>query len=100
MIYAQFWYKGLSGDLIPACGSDSVLRIDGRLSVARQHAAARARLAEPFFARKFNAYTLHQGESFTRSRCLMALPASLHGLVDTEEVSDAYLERGRVAPWA
>lgn len=75
MIYAQFWHKGTDDLLRPACGSDSVLPIDGRYGRARQHDTARARLREVFYARKFDAYTLHAGESFSRSRCLMSLPA-------------------------
>lgn len=101
MIYAQFWHKGVSGKLTPACGSDSVLIIDGRLGVARQHKAARDRLKQDFYARKYTAYTLHAGRSFTDSRCLMSLPALPEsGIVALEDVSPAYIERGRVAAHA
>lgn len=100
MIYAQFWHRGTSGRLIPACGSDSVLLIDGRFGPARQVRVARERLAA-LAVRGYEAYTLHVGANFTRSRPLVSLPFTAGGEpVSAGDVSPAYLERGRVAAWA
>lgn len=97
MIYAQFWHKGTSGKLIPACGSDSVLIIDGRYGAPRQHAAAKARLAEPFFARKYDAYTLHAGAMFSGARCLMSRPFTANGTpIALDDISDTYQSNGRL----
>lgn len=98
MIYAQFWHRGTHGLLIPACGSDSVLPIDGRFGTARQHAVARERLSHPFFAAKFEAYSIHAGPSFSRSRPLQSLPATARGMVRPDDVSPEYLDsRARLA---
>lgn len=92
MIYAQFWHKGTDNLLRPACGSDSVLLIDGRYGSWRQHETAQARLRQSFYARKFDAYTLHVGGSFSRSRCLSALPITpLSGAVDPATVNPEFM---------
>lgn len=99
MIYAQFWHAGLSGKLIPACGSDSVLPMDGRLNMGSIHARARARLAEPFFARKFAAFTIHRGESYSRSRPVSAAAFDSDGrAIPASDISPAYLVGDRIAP--
>ena len=39
--YIEFWHKGvMTGDLIPACGSDSIAYLDARLSLEHQKAHA------------------------------------------------------------
>jgi hypothetical protein len=50
--------------LIPACGSDAVLVIDGRWGEARAVAYAR----EVCLKRGWRGFTMNAGESFTRSR--------------------------------
>lgn len=78
MQFAEFYHpstgwngKDFSGPvtLIPACGSDSVLVIDGRFSRARANAEAR----RVCLARGWNGYTLNAGETFTRSRVIQPL---------------------------
>lgn len=73
MRFAEFYHdstgwngRDFSGPvkLIPACGSDSVAILDGRLSSA--NAAAHAR--DICRKRGFKGFTLHAGSSFTRSR--------------------------------
>jgi len=97
MIYAQFWHKGTDGLLRPACGSDSVLPIDGRFSAIRQHEAACARLRESFFARKFDAYTLHQGQSFSRNTCNTIRPMQVNGeAIHIDRISRDFVRNGRV----
>ena len=78
MIYAEFYhnstgyvpgsipprYDAASVRLIPACGSDSVALLDGRL--AMRNAAAIAR--EICRKRGRLGFTINRGESFTRSR--------------------------------
>ena len=73
MIFAEFYHestgwngKDFSGPvkLIPACGSDSVLILDGRFNARNQAAEARKVCS----VRKFKGFTLNQGETFNRSR--------------------------------
>lgn len=73
MRFAEFYHpstgwngKDFSGPatLIPACGSDSVLVIDGRWSESRAIAEAR-RICK---LRGRNGFTMNAGETFTRSR--------------------------------
>lgn len=73
MIFAQFFHdstgwngRDFSGpvSLIPACGSDSVLLIDGRFS--RANAAAYARKIAA--ARGWKGFTLNAGDSFSQAR--------------------------------
>ena len=78
MIYAEFYHIStgyVAGTIppqfsdtarkpIPACGSDSVLKIDGRLN-----AYNRVRVASDVcLKRGYLGFTLNAGESFTRSR--------------------------------
>lgn len=97
MIYAQFWHRGTTGKLIPACGSDSILHLDGRLNETSRHDRALNLMAQPFYARKFEAFTIHKGESYSRSRPLSKLPVNHSGHVSANEVSEAYLINGRVS---
>lgn len=73
MIYAEFHHpstgwngKDFSGPvvLIPACGSDSVRVLDGRWRRDRIIAEARRTCT----ARGYNGFSLHAGETFTRSQ--------------------------------
>ena len=73
MRFAQFYHPstGRNGRdctglvaLIPACGSDSILYIDGRLSDANAKRVAR----ETCEKRGFNAFTLHAGASLLSER--------------------------------
>jgi len=72
MIFAEFYhlstgypsYTAKDIKPIPACGSDSVLVIDGRLSRDNMHYAA----IERCISRGYIGYTLNSGESFTRGR--------------------------------
>ena len=54
---------------IEACGSDSVCILDGRYRIARCVAVARAECKR----RGFVGFTIMQGETFSRSRCLREL---------------------------
>jgi len=97
MIYAQFWHKGTDGLLRPACGSDSVLPIDGRFSAFRQHETACARLREPFFKRKYDAYTLHRGESYSRNTCTTIRPMGTDGNpIHIDRINRDFARNGRV----
>lgn len=78
MKYAQFFQMStgyVSGTIppefrtdakkpIPACGSDSVFRLDGRFNLATQADAARAECKR----RGFVGFTLNAGERYTTSR--------------------------------
>ena len=77
MIYAQFWHNStgyIAGTTppqyspahvkpIPACGSDAVFILDGRLSRANMAAKARAICK----ARGFIGFNLERGPAFSRS---------------------------------
>lgn len=78
MIFAEFYHEstGWNGrdfsgpvKLVPACGSDSVAVIDGRLGPARRNALAR----DICRARGFKGFTINSGESFTRSQSIRHL---------------------------
>ena len=78
MIYAEFYHLStgyVDGTIppvflasarkpIPACGTDSVLKLDGRFSRATMARVA----AEVCRQRGFIGFTLNAGETFTRSR--------------------------------
>lgn len=72
MQWAEFYHMGLSGKLIPACGSDAVYRFDGRIGPARQREEAVA------YGRKrgYLAYSLHHGPRYTDAR-----PVGIAGII-------------------
>jgi hypothetical protein len=86
MRYAQFFVMstGYVPDSIPprfnaanvvpieACGSDGVHILDGRYGLARCANVARAECKR----RGFAGFTIMQGETFSRSRCLRELEVS------------------------
>lgn len=63
MIYAQFYDYNLAGELDEAMGDRSVVVIDARLSSANIGAIAKYECEK----RKFAAWRIFKGESFTRS---------------------------------
>ena len=83
MIFAEFWHNSTgyvagtippqyspdSVKLIPACGSDSVAVLDGRLGPARRIEEARAICKK----RGFLGFSIHAGESFSRSSTIRNL---------------------------
>ena len=38
--YAEFYYRNWRGNVLPVCGSDGVLPIDGRVSLENAHGIA------------------------------------------------------------
>lgn len=100
MIFAEYWHYGLDGKLRPACGSDSVVTIDGRFGIQRQHAYAREhykriKAVQPHYA----GYVLRSGASYSDSRPLHGLPGVLtngHTPFAPEEVSPDFIRNGRV----
>lgn len=94
MIYARAWHNGTDGKLRPACGSDSVMHIDGRFGTARQHSEARRLLDR---RSHYVAYTIHKGASYSNSRCTMSLPSTGRGVVDAADISPEFIHNGRVA---
>ena len=70
MIYAQFYQKSaISNEIIEASGDRSVIIIDGRLSSENIGIIA-ARECEK---RKYLAWAIFKGESFTRSKRISQL---------------------------
>jgi len=78
MRFAEFYHastgwngRDFSGPvtLIPACGSDSVLPIDGRWSERRAIEHAR----EVCIKRGWRGFTMNAGDSYTRSRVVRPL---------------------------
>lgn len=70
MIYAQFWQMSVAGywnnntsSPVEGCGDRSVIILDGRNNVETHHEIARAECVK----RGYIGYSLHRGESFTRS---------------------------------
>lgn len=70
MIYAQFWMMSAPGywnnhksTPVEACGDRGVVILDGRNSRVTHHEIAKAECAK----RGYVGYSLHAGESFTRS---------------------------------
>lgn len=64
MKFATFYVKGTTGKPTRACGSDSVLIIDGRFGLPRTLKRVRDWCKN---YPKFIGFTLDSGESFTRS---------------------------------
>lgn len=70
MIYAQFYQKSaISDEIIEVCGDRSVVIIDGRLSSENIGKIA----AECCKQRKYLAWAIFKGESFTRSKRISQL---------------------------
>jgi hypothetical protein len=78
-VFAEFYHDstGWNGQdfsgpvkLIPACGSDSVLRLDGRYGLPRLHATARryGQNLNASLGKGYRGYTLNAGESYSRAR--------------------------------
>ncbi len=66
MTYVQFYQRGvITGNLIPACGSDSVEKLDGRQTVHNLHVDAKERTTA--HARKHPAYRLFRGRTYSQS---------------------------------
>lgn len=70
MIFAQFWQMPVAGpwnndksEPIEACGDRAVIILDGRSSLETHKEIAEITCRQ----RGFIGYTLHKGESFTRS---------------------------------
>ncbi len=61
--------------LIPACGSDSVMRCDGRWSLSRCASEARAHMAKlnSGLRKGYRGFTINTGRSYTDSRTIRAL---------------------------
>ena len=76
MIYAEFynlstgWPSYTERDIkpIPACGSDSVLILDGRLSL--HNMINEAQRVIKMRGNKHCGFTINKGESFSRSRAI------------------------------
>jgi hypothetical protein len=71
MIYAQFWqmsvahqWNNFTSAPIEACGDRAVIILDGRNSMATHREIAKVECTK----RGYIGYTLHKGESFTRSK--------------------------------
>ena len=79
MQYTEFYQYGFgtnAGKLFPACGSDSVLKFDGRWGLDRCAAEARRHMAALNRGIKRGAYkgfTINAGRSFTDSRIIRKL---------------------------
>ena len=64
MLYAQFYQKSaISDSLVEACGDRSVIILDGRYSPQTNGEIAAREAAK----RGYLAWSIHRGESFTRS---------------------------------
>lgn len=64
MIYTQFYSKSaISNDLIESCGDRSVIILDGREKASSHHAISKSECIK----RKYLAYALFRGDSFSRS---------------------------------
>lgn len=71
MKYIQFWHKPVerfSDSPVEACGDRSVIIVDGRWSIDRITELAKVECQK----RKYYGFSIHQGESFTRSRVIKA----------------------------
>jgi hypothetical protein len=81
MIYAQFYHKGMiTGKLIEAVGDRGVIILDGRNSRSTHRVIA----AEECIKRKYAGYSLHHGESFTRSHLIEPfVPSQIWKIKDT-----------------
>jgi len=66
MIYAQFYDKKLDGKIDHALGDRAVVVLDGRCSVASNRWVAYTECRK----RGYLGYSLHAGDSFTRSKQL------------------------------
>ena len=62
--YAEFFQVNLAGEIAPACGSDSIIRLDGRNSRYNQEMLAE----EECRRRKFVAWRLIRGESLLKAQ--------------------------------
>jgi hypothetical protein len=62
--YAEFFQVNLTGELAPACGDRSVIRLDGRNSRFNQEKLAE----EECRKRKYVAWRLIKGESLLRAK--------------------------------
>jgi hypothetical protein len=81
MIYAQFYHRGMiTGKLIEAVGDRGVIILDGRNSRSTHRVIA----AEECIKRKYAGYSLHQGETFTRSHLIEPfVPSQIWKIKDT-----------------
>jgi len=82
MIFAQFYNRKLDGTLSEAIGDRGVLILDGRNNTATMGRDAVAHAQR----HGFSAYSIHVGESFTRSREVSA-PCPVPGKSDSTAVS-------------
>lgn len=72
MVFAEFYHRGvMTGKLIPACGSDSVCYIDGRLALCNMKSAAR----DVAKRRGFPAFRIMRGPAFNRAAPMTELIA-------------------------
>lgn len=85
MIFAQFYDRKLDGTLGEALGDRSVVIFDGRLAKATVTRLASAEAVK----RGFEAFSIHAGDSFTRSRKLSG-PWAVPGQTDRTAASASY----------
>jgi hypothetical protein len=73
MIFAQFYqtavYPVVTDKIIEACGDRAVIILDGRNSSDTHHAISAAECKK----RGYIAYSVHAGESFSRSRTVSSI---------------------------
>lgn len=67
MLYAQF-YQQHAGKVTEACGDRSVIILDARTPCGRYRDLVKAVARE----RGYVGFSLHRGESFTRSTCVLS----------------------------
>jgi hypothetical protein len=82
--HAEFFHAGIvTGKLIPACGSDSVCTLDGRLSSRNMHAIA----ADECNKRGYLAYQINKGARYTESKPVSRL-VNVSGRTGLQTVSE------------
>ena len=68
MRFIQYFDYDLNGDLLPALGSDAILKIDGRLALCNQVSAGMRRAWQLERIRKYPAFKIYQGRNFSDSK--------------------------------
>lgn len=81
--YGEFHQHDLAGELGPACGDQSVIILDGRMSSRNQHAVTAAECKK----RGYFAYAILRGDSLLRSTRIGPV-ISVHTLTDLRVINE------------